>query len=105
MPLARGGRSISPYLPTPPRISPYLGPGTLLRGALCARAAVPSPAPGRLLVGPDARGHWAPATLRSIKYKELGVGRAVAGQSATVSLQVALAGTVGGGGRVRVPWG
>ena len=41
------------------------------------------------VLGPDSAGRWVPASILSIRYKELAVTAAEAGQSATFCLQVA----------------
>ena len=55
--------------------------------AAAAAAAMP-PVGAKYVIGPDANGRWAPATVLSIRHKECSVARAEAGQSASVSLQV-----------------
>ena len=53
-----------------------------------AAASAPSPPTTSYVIGPDANGRWAPVSVLSIKYKELAVTCAEAGQSASFSLQV-----------------
>ena len=62
--------------------SPSLSPAAESVSPTTAAATRP------LLIGPDAQGCWAPASVVSIRYKKLTVAKAEAGQSATFRLQV-----------------
>lgn len=52
------------------------------------RDALPPPQPRQsLLLGPDAQGRWSRVSVQSIKYNDLSVGRAEAGQTGSFWLQ------------------